>query len=417
MLSMSKNISTNNKVGKLLRFLFAVAILFIACAVSFFWITHKPRAARQKPESKAPLVETMKASVADQLVTVRAMGTVAPSQSVNLTSRVNGEIVCTNSNFLPGGKFKIGEEILQIDSTDYKLMVKQKQSDVARAEHALKLEIGQQSIAVKEYKLFEETLYKQDRDLVLRKSYLDAAKANLKAAEASLERANLDLKRTRIVSPFNAVVQSKHVGVGSQVLTGTPLITLVDTDNYWVEVSIPMDKLKWISIPDANNDGSTVRITHETSWGKDAFRIGTVTRLMTELEPKGRMARLLVTVKDPLCLQSVNKGKPQLILGAFMRAFIEGKKLPNVVYVPRFALHDGDQVWIITTNQTLDIRKIDIVWSESNFVYAENFVTDGEMLIVSALAAPVHGMQLRIASLNNETPINKVRGAAKRKRQ
>lgn len=414
---MSKNISTNNKVGKLLRFLFAVAILFIACAVSFFWITHKPRAARQKPESKAPLVETMKASVADQLVTVRAMGTVAPSQSVNLTSRVNGEIVCTNSNFLPGGKFKIGEEILQIDSTDYKLMVKQKQSDVARAEHALKLEIGQQSIAVKEYKLFEETLYKQDRDLVLRKSYLDAAKANLKAAEASLERANLDLKRTRIVSPFNAVVQSKHVGVGSQVLTGTPLITLVDTDNYWVEVSIPMDKLKWISIPDANNDGSTVRITHETSWGKDAFRIGTVTRLMTELEPKGRMARLLVTVKDPLCLQSVNKGKPQLILGAFMRAFIEGKKLPNVVYVPRFALHDGDQVWIITTNQTLDIRKIDIVWSESNFVYAENFVTDGEMLIVSALAAPVHGMQLRIASLNNETPINKVRGAAKRKRQ
>ena len=90
--------------------------------------------------------------------------------------------------------------------------------------------------------------------------------------------------------------------------TGTPLAKLVGTDTFWVNVSLPVDKLRWISIPVINSDqGSAVKITYETGWGKDVYRVGTVKRLQAELEPEGRMAKLIVEVDDPLSLKTRNK--------------------------------------------------------------------------------------------------------------
>ena len=55
--------SRKNKIGKALRFLLAMFIFFAACAISFFFLTHKPRAGHRQVAYKAPLVETMVANI------------------------------------------------------------------------------------------------------------------------------------------------------------------------------------------------------------------------------------------------------------------------------------------------------------------------------------------------------------------
>jgi RND family efflux transporter MFP subunit len=344
-------------------------------------------------------VETAELHAAPHQVLVKAMGTVMPSQTVDLAARISGEIVSMQPELLPGGRFRTGEEILLIDPTDYELAVRQRRSDVAQAEYALKVEMGKQSVARSEYKLLGETIRQENEELVLREPQLKAGKAALDSALASLQQAELDLARTRIVSPFNSLVQERQVGLGSQISAGSNLVTLIDTDHYWVEVSIPADRLDWINIPGTNSSkGSAVRITQLTGWGGDAFRTGSVKSLMAGVDQQSRMARLLVEVKDPLCLQPDNKGKPQLTINTFVQVAIQGKTLASAFRIPRSALHNGNSIWLMTEQHTLDIRPVKIAWDENEYVFVKNSLHDGDRLITTSLAAPVQGMALRTAA-------------------
>ncbi len=379
------------------RFLFLLLVLIGAGAASAYLLTNKPRAVRNTIEPVSPLVQVMPLRSADHLIRVHAMGTVVASQSVNLSSRVNGEIIERSSQFYPGGTVKAGEEILRIDPEDYQLIIRQRESDVARARNDLKIEQGRQVTAKKEYKMLGEPLTGVTLDLVLRKPYLTLAKASLKAAEASLKQSNLNLKRTSVRAPFNALVQSILVAKGSQVTTATALVTLIDSDAYWIEVTLPADQMRWIHIPNSGvGTASTVRISNCSGWPEQAFRMARVKSLRPDIEAQGLMARLIVEVQDPLSLEKSNAGKPVLLLGSHVQMEVEGKKLTDVFSIPRVALHDGNQVWILTQNGTLDIRNIEIVWSEHDDVFVRQQLENGERLIISNLAAPVQGMHLRV---------------------
>ena len=381
------------------RFLFLFIVLIGAVAASVYLLNNKPRAERKAPEAVIPLVEVMTLQPTEHLTRIHAMGTVVASQTVNLSARVNGEIIKRSSNFYPGGTVKAGEAMLRIDPEDYELIVKQRESDVARAMNDFQIELGRQVTAKKEYQLLGQQLKGVALDLVLRKPYLTLAQAAVKAAEASLKKSRLDLDRTSINAPFNALVQTIHVAKGSQITTATTLATLVASDSYWIEVSLPADQMRWIHVP-KNNSGtsSTARISYSAGWSEQEFRVGWVKSLRPDVEAQGLMARLVVEVSDPLSLKKSNAGKPALLLGSHVQLEIEGNKLTDVFSIPRMALHDGNQVWILRKDGTLDIRKLEIVWSEQNNVFVNHQLKNGERLIISNLAAPVQGMHLRVLS-------------------
>ena len=427
-------------LGRIVRLLLVVAVLAVGGGISFYWMTHKPKAERRPPQAQAALVEVSRVLPEKQTVVVGAMGTVVPARSIQLAARVGGQVIDVSSEFAPGGRFKAGEIMARIDPNDYELAVRRQEtevarsqalveqragevlqriSDVTRAESALALEMGQQEVAQREYELLGSTVVAEDRDLVLRQPQLrtaeaarDAAKAakrsaegTSKAAEAAesaamvaLETAELDLARTTIRAPFNAMVQSRNVDLGAQVAVGAPLAPLVDTDEYWVQVSVPLGQLRWIRIPGVNGaTASAVRVYHEAAWGAGAFRAGEVVRLMTDLEPQGRMARLLVAVKDPLGLKRPPEQRRPMILGAYVRVEIDGRELPGVIRVARTALRDGDRVWVMQADRTLDVRKVKIVWGGLDHVFVTDGLHEGDLLVTSDLAAPVQGMALRRA--------------------
>lgn len=382
--------------GRLLRLLLALAVLGVAAGVSLYWMTHRPTAQRHPPQQEARLVEVSRVQAGTQTVFVDAMGTVVPARTVALAGEVGGRVVEVHEHFVPGGWFGAGEQILRIEPRDYELVVEQRESDLAKAEHDLRLEMGSQSVAQREYELLGQEVQDEDRELLLRRPQLAKAEAVVASARAALEQARLSLRRTAVVAPFNCMVRSRSVELGSQVSMGTALASLVGTDEYWIEVSVPADELRWLRVPGFNDErGSAVEVSHEAAWGRDVRRIGTVICLMGELEPEGRMARLLVSVTDPLARSVATGSRSSLILGSYVRVHIEGRDLPGVVPVPRASLRDGDQVWVMADDGSLDIRDVAIAWQGPEDVYASEGLADGEMLVTSDLAAPVAGMALR----------------------
>lgn len=104
-----------------------VVVLFIAIGISYYWITHKPRAARKTVKPEASLVNAMSLKRCSDRIYILGMGSVEPARSIDLTSRVSGQIIQVSPNFVPGGVFKEGEVILRIDPEDYELALKKKE--------------------------------------------------------------------------------------------------------------------------------------------------------------------------------------------------------------------------------------------------------------------------------------------------
>ncbi len=390
--------SVVERPSRWLRIVLPIVVLGVGALVAFWLMRSGPQATPRPKARNAVLVEVAPVTFATQPTVVSAMGIVKPSRSVEVKPQVGGEIIAMNPAFLPGSHLQAGETLVKIDPADSLLAVKQQQGDVSRAEAEILLEQGKQLVAVRELELLGEPVSEEERALMLRAPQLASLQAARDAAAARLEQARLNLERTTVTVPFNALVQDRRVNIGAQVSATTVLATLVGSDDYWIEASVPVSQLRWIRVPKSSAEtGSTVRIYDEAAWGAEVFRAGTVLRMAPGLEQQGRMARLLVKVDDPLALLPRNDSKPRLMLDSFLRVEIDGVDLPKATALPREQLRDGDTVWLMDSQDRLEIRKVEIVFRGRDELLVTGGLEEGERLIVSQLPAPVPGMQLRLA--------------------
>lgn len=370
-----------------------------AIVVAIVLVSTRPRAEKVPPPKRTELVKIQPLQQTDETVVLRLTGTVTPAKQVMLRSRVSGEVVGMAPGFIDGGLLTEGEAMLTIDPIDYELALAQSESALEKARFDYKIELGRQDVAKREWELLkpEGEVSELETELALRTPHLTASKAALQAAEANLAKARLNLERTRINAPFNAVVLSRNTNLGSQAAPQDILAELADIDAYWVTASVPVDRIRWITIP-----GSTARIYS----GNDSIREGTVIKLLGDLEEKGRMARVLIEVKDPLALQPENLGKNPLLLGEYVRADISGSVLPQVYSIPRNALRENSQIWLVTSTNTLAVRPVDVLWRDADRVIVADGLSAGEMLIVSDITAPIPGMDVSTEKMEDEISRN-----------
>lgn len=392
--------ASHRRWRRVMKVLLLLLILSAGITGAFYINKTTPKARKRPPQKMAPLVQTETVHRSTERVIITAMGTVIPALKILLKSQVAGELVATHSEFTEGGFLKKGVKILQIDPEDYKLAIAQKQSNVANASYGLKIELGHQDVAKREWELLKGDKPAKDLDfeLALRKPHLEKAKADLAAAEAELKQAQLNLARTTIRAPFNSIIRTKNVDMGSQVTSQDQLAELVGTDEYWIQVSLPVDRLKWITVPrKAGQPGSRVRILYGKGAESGHDRAGSLLKLLSDLGTEGRMARVLVSVKDPLDLKKAKTKRPPLLISGYVRVEIEGHELEDVFRIPRSALRDNANLWIAGNDGRLHIRNADIVWRDARTVLLRSGLNEGERLILSDLATPVEGMGVRIA--------------------
>lgn len=375
----------------------AVIVLLVAgAAVARLLIATRTEADRKPGSPRITLVEVIPAQTGIHQVQVEAMGTVRPAREAVLNPRVSGQVVGTGPGFIPGGHISSGDMLVQIDPTDYHLAVKQRQSDLARAQSELQLEEGRQAVARQDLALLNATGTVQDESLILRVPQYTAAQAAVASAQAALDRAELDVQRTTVRASFNAIVRSQDTDRGELVSSASRLGVLIGTDRYYVEVLVPVDELPWIQIPSLNHgEGASVTIQYEAGWGPGKTRQGNVIQLLPTLEQQGRMARVLVAVDDPLALTEENSGKPALIDGALVRAVIAGIHLENIFTLPASAVHDGNIIRLATEKDTLELRPVVIIRRTRTEVIVKDGIKPGDKIIVSELSTPVLGMSLR----------------------
>jgi len=281
----------------LIKVLPVIAVLALGGGIAYVLASSRPEPTVAPKKVQGALVEVMEAKPERQRVRVEAMGTVIPARQLDLVPEVSGKIVEMNPSLVPGGYLEAGEEVARIDPRDYETMVTQAIAQLEQTRLNLKLEQGRQIIAEREWAAIYPTTEASDAssDLALRKPHLESAKANVESAESALSQARLNLDRTILRAPFNTIVKSESVEIGQLVSPQTRIAKLVGTDQYWVQISVPVSQLPWINLPDEKGSGGArAGIIHQADPCAAAELEGRVVRLLSDLDPNWRMARLLL---------------------------------------------------------------------------------------------------------------------------
>ncbi len=395
-------------MNRALRAAIAITILVAGVASLVYMVKTKPQAQKSVVLREGAAVEIIEIDNVSTNVVVRARGTVMPARQVVLGTEVGGKVIELSPELQPGGSFAAGEIIARVNPADYRLALEQQYALVDSAQAQLAVEESRRAVAAREWELFgSKRTEGANKEVALREPQLRSATTQLKSAQSGLKKARLSVERTLLRAPFDGMVQARNVELGQIVGPGSGLLSFVGTDSYWVQISIPVERLVWIAVPGINgqSEGSEVTIHHRVG-SEHIERRGRVLRLLSEVDPAGRMARLLVEVDDPLGLKATQgsaaekKEEPTsnlpLLLGTYVEVEITGRQAEHVVELPRSGLREGDLVYIMSKDNTLEKRKVEVLWRRERTVVLASGLDIGDRVVLSPIAAPIAGMKLRL---------------------
>jgi RND family efflux transporter MFP subunit len=363
-----------------MRKLLIFGILAAAVAVAVFMAQLRPEPPKKEDVELDPLVEVLVLETMTANFEVSSQGTVSPRTETVLSAEVQGTITSISPKFIAGGVFDANEVLMRIDPTNYTVALKQ-------AEALVK----QRQIEYDGASKLRSQGYRAEAEYA-------SAVAALATAEAELVRARRNLERTYIRLPYEGIVRAKETDLGQFVNPGTRLGVVFATD--YAEVRLPLtdSDLAFVELPDVTDiatsgaaEGPKVALV-ATQKGKKVEWEGRIVRTEGVVDEKSRVTYAVARVDDPYRRHS---GGAPLPVGTFVSATIRGSTAENVIRVPRSMLRGSSELIFVDDENKLRIRKVDIVRSDSRYIYVGGGAQVGERVVVTALETPVNGMSVR----------------------
>jgi RND family efflux transporter MFP subunit len=394
------------KSSGLIQFLLVVVVIIAGILIAVAFVKMKKPPERQEQTVLAPLVEVERLERRDIRMIIRGYGTVSPKLEVEIVPQVSGKVIWVNSQFKAGGFIRKGELIFKIDPRDYELAVRQANAAVAEAQVMLDLEEAEAKIAREEWHQLHPN-EEPDSPLVFREPQIRQAQARLKSAQAGLATAELNLERTQLSLPVDAMIMSERIDLGQYVMTGQSIGAAYGVESMEIEVPLEDKELAWFSIPE-----STISVNGSSDHVKGAFAKvqadfagrsnvwhGSVVRTTGQIDKMSRLISVVVEVPNPF---KDSGAKPPLLPGMFVEVLIEGSVLTDAVAIPRDAMHNSNEVWVVKDDQ-LHVQSLEIVRADKDFAYAGSGLEDGEMIVISSLDAVTEDMKVRIKTDSEDT--------------
>ena len=373
-----------------------IVILVTGIAVMVGFSSMKKPPEEKEKVDNTPIVAVENISVAPMTLEVNSYGMVKPKYETQLVAQVNGEIVELSDVFVRGGFVKKDQLLARIDPSDYHAALIDAQASMASARAALETELAQGKVAEREWRQIENS---SPTELSLRKPQLAQELARGKAAQASILRAERNLERTEIRAPYDAMIDSRNVGLGSFVSVGSKIGHVLGTAIAEIRLPVADNQLAFLVKTKSTKAGVNAQVNLIGTYaGQDTLWQAKIVRSEGVIDNKSRMSYLVAEINDPYRLKkSSDSSAAPLRFGSYVNAKIMGYDISQASLVPRYLVVNG-KVAILDSESKLHYAAIDIVRQQGSHVVVANGLADGDQLIVSALDYPVDGMQLALIS-------------------
>ncbi len=380
-----------SKVKRVLIFAAPLVVIIGAAGLLFVMGALKPPAKEKEGGPNAPAVQFAVAHARPTTIAISVQGEARPRFEAALSAQVAGRLVWVSPKFAEGGAFSEGEALARVDAADYQLAVTRARSQVAQAEEALAREEAESELARQDW----QALGRGDPPpLAVREPQLAQARAALAAAQASLRSAQLDLDRTNIRAPFTGRMRERRANVGDYVGPGSPVAVMFSTDTMEIRVPLTDSDLAALRTPvgfaaSGANPGPAAHVNIMMG-GRILTWEGRLVRTEAAVDARTRLIYGVVEVRDPFS----SRNAAPLAPGMFVTVRLEGATRETMVAAPRSALKRNEFVYVVTPENTIDVRQVRPAQTTNDEVLFREGVADGERVVVSVLTSPRQGMSV-----------------------
>lgn len=380
---------------KLLKFAAPVAVLLAGFLIVKGLAAARPEPEKKEDETRLVSLYVDEARAESVKVRVDTQGEVRPKTEIDLIPQVSGRVVAMSDSFNAGAAFRAGDLLLKIDDADYQLALIRAQGAVAQAQTELERQLATKDIKASEW-AEKKRAGEQPTDFSLNLTQVAQAEAMLRSAQADLRQARLNLERTEVRLPFDGHVSDRQVGIGQTVSAGMSLGTVFSSDT--VEVRLPLTDMQLVelNLPMGYNapsydEAPLVRLS-ATLGNRDFSWEGRVMRVSAAVDQETRLIHLTAEVEDPYGA-AADRGMP-LAVGMFVAAELDGAQAQDAIVMPRLALRNEDKVFVINSENRLEIREVTVISTSEDQVLVASGVDDGEQVVTSTLPNAVDGMEV-----------------------
>lgn len=229
---------------------------------------HGPGGKGGRPQ-RALNVEGYIAELVAQRKEFQTMATLAPLNSVSLSTAASGRLVRLNAK--DGALVKKGTLIAKIDDSELRAQLSQAEANLALAEQ-------------KEQRV--RGLHEKDGAT---QQDLETAEANLKSAKASVALIKAQIEKTEVYAPFDGTLGFVNVSVGAWLTAGAPIVELNEIQKLKAKFALPQRYASIVKVGDA------ITLKDEE---RNVQKSGMVSALDATISESSRTRQILVTVDN-----------------------------------------------------------------------------------------------------------------------
>jgi len=367
-------------------------LLILALAAAGFFAfekfeTRAPPATASKTERAGPpqTVRVAPVALGDMPITLDALGTVTPFETVTIKTQIAGKLV--EVGFTEGEMVKKGDFIAQIDPEPYRAALAAAEAQLAK-DQAL-LAQAQNNLA--RY----QALAKQDsiaiQQVTDQQALVAQDKAAIAADEAQIDTAKINLNYTRIVSPIAGRAGLRLVDPGNylQPSDSTGIVVITKIDPISVVFSTPEDNLARIAA--RLKSGAKLPVAVFDRANVNQIATGTLTTYDSQIDVTTGTIKMRATFDNP---------DGVLFPQQFVNVRLLVDTMTNVTLAPNAAIQigpSGDFVYALDADSTVSKRDVVTGPRDGAHTVITNGLSPGDKVVIDGVDRLRAGAKVRLA--------------------
>ncbi|MDZ5603705.1 MdtA/MuxA family multidrug efflux RND transporter periplasmic adaptor subunit [Pseudomonas sp. RP23018S] len=382
------------------RWLIGLLILLLLAALAW-WLwpgasTEKADKAGGRPgfggSDQAVPVRVEPAQVGDFPLYYKALGTVTATNTVNVRSRVSGELV--KIHFQEGQQVKAGDLLADIDPRSYRIALQQAEGTLAQNQAQLK----NAQVDVARYK----GLYAEDS---IAKQTLDTAQAQaaqfqglIKTNQAAVADARLNLEFTQIRAPISGRVGLRQLDLGNLVAANDTTALAVITQTQPINITFTLPETELATVLERYRTGASLPVE---AWDRGD----------SKLQATGVLAspdNQIDTATGTLKFKSRFENKDQALFpNQFVNVRVLADTLKQVVLAPAAAIqfgNDGTFAYVVNADNKVSVRKLKVGASDGERSVILEGLAAGDRLVLEGTDRLREGSLVEVVQDSAEVP-------------
>lgn len=328
----------------------------------------KPTTARAAFNQAIPVaVETAKQ--VDLPVYLVGLGSVTPLYSVNLKSRVDGQLV--QVNFREGQHVRKGELLAVIDPRPFQVALSQAKAQQFKDQAQLR----DAKLNYQRYKdLYQQSGAMSQQQVDTQLATVDQLEGAVRADQAAIDNARLQLTYCHITSPIDGRIGLRQVDPGNIVHASdaNPLLVITQLQPITVVFTLPQDQLPSVA---QHMRAGALKVEAYSRDNQTKLTTGTLLTIDNQIDPATGTGKLKAEFTNP---------NNELWPNQFVNIRLQLETLKSALVVPAAAVLHGQQgtyVFVVKSDKTVEVRAVTVALSQNNVAAISNGVAPNEVVV------------------------------------